>query len=93
MLTRILQQIRKSVREDTIVVTQHAFDEMLNEDILQADVKHCLLTGRIIIRQWDEDWQEWKYVIAGVTLMDDEIEVVVKLNVLRHAVVITTYRL
>jgi hypothetical protein len=89
----VLQKIRKSVREETIVATNHAFEEMLNDDLLQADIEHCLLTGRMIAREWDEDWQEWKYVIAGSSLTDDEIEVVVKLNALLHAVVITTYRL
>ena len=60
MSAKILQRIRRSVRDQTIVATQHAFAEMLQDDLLQDDIEHCLLTGQIIERQWDEDWQEWK---------------------------------
>jgi len=92
MWAKILQQIRKSVRERTIIVRQHAFDEMLNDDLLQEDIECCLLTGEVAERQWDEDWHEWKYVVAGFSLDGDSIEVVMKLNAQCHAVVITTYR-
>ncbi len=93
MSVRILQRIRQSVRAQTLVATPHAFAEMLQDDLFQDDVEHCLLTGRLVERQWDEDWLEWKYVIAGQALTGASLEVVVKLNARQHVVVITTYRL
>ncbi len=77
------------MRDQTLVATPHAFAEMLQDDLFQDDVEHCLLKGRLVERQWDEDWLEWKYVIAGQSLTGAPMVVVVKLNEQQHVVVIT----
>lgn len=93
MYNRLFQRMRASVRAGKIAVPQHAFEEMNNDELLQMDVEHCILTGEIVERQWDDHWQEWKYVIAGETVDGDDIEVVAKLGYQRHVVLITTYRI
>lgn len=85
--------MRAGVRAGRIVVPQHAFEEMNHDDLLQMDVEHCILMGEIVERQWDQYWQEWKYVIAGETRDGDAIEVVAKLGYHRSVVLITAYRI
>ena len=58
MFARILKKFRDCVREGNLVVTQHAFEEINDDGLLQADVEHCILTGEIVERQWDKQWQE-----------------------------------
>ena len=91
MFARILKKFRDCVREGNLVVTQHAFEEMMDDDLLQADVEHCILVGEIVERQWDKEWNEWKYIIAGKAFDEREIEVVLKSGQGAGAVIITTY--
>ena len=91
MFARVLKKFRDCVRDGKLVVTQHAFDEMNDDDILQADIEHCILVGAIIERQWDKEWQQWKYIIAGESIDKRAIEVVLKKGQSDNAVIITTY--
>ena len=54
MFADVLKKFRDCVRNGNLVVTQHAFEEMNDDDLLQVDVEHCILVGEIIERQWDE---------------------------------------
>ncbi len=65
MFADVLKKFRDYVRNGNLVVTQHAFEEMNDDDLLQVDVEHCILVGEIIERQWDEQWREWKYIMNG----------------------------
>ena len=77
-----------------MTLTLHAVDEMYDDDLLPSDLEHCILFGEINERQWDEDWQEWKYVIAGTATEDaSQLEAVAKLGREDDTVVITVYRL
>ena len=91
MFVRVLKKFRDCVRDGKLVVTQLAFDEMNDDDILQADIEHCILVGEIVERQWDKEWQEWKYIIAGKSIDKRAIEVVLKKGQSDNAVIITTY--
>jgi hypothetical protein len=93
MFARILTKFKDCVREGNLVVTQHAFEEMNDDDLLQADVEHCILNGEIVERQWDKQWQEWKYIIAGESADGRTFEVVLKSGRADNAVVITVYSL
>ena len=64
---------------------------MNDDDLLQADVEHCILVGEIIERQQDNEWQEWKYIVLGETVDERIIEVVLKSGKNENAVIITTY--
>jgi len=64
---------------------------MYDDDLLAADLEHCILAGEIIARQWDEKWDEWKYLIAGEALDNRSIDVVAKLGRNDDTIVITVY--
>jgi hypothetical protein len=53
MYPRILGRMRESVRQNRIILTIHAVEEMDADDLLKVDVEHCILNGDIIARQWD----------------------------------------
>jgi len=74
-------------------LTTHAYDEMNADDLFVHDLEHCIQTGTIMTRQWDDDFGEWKYVIHGDCQNGDEIAVVAKLDYNRCVVIITTFRL
>ena len=91
MFKRILVKMRERVRLGRLTIPDHAFQEMLDDDLMPSDLKHCILYGEIVERQWDEKWSEWKYVIEGDAVDGDSIEVVAKLGP-DDTVVVTVYR-
>ncbi len=93
MFSKVLNKFRDCVRNGKLVVTQHAFDEMNDDDLMQIDVEHCILNGKITERQWDNEWNEWKYIIYGESVEGEFMEVVIKVGHLDKAVIITTYLL
>ncbi len=62
------------------------------DNLLKVDVENCILRGKIVARQWDTDFQEWKYLIDGKTLDGYALEVVAKLAH-DNTVIITAYLL
>ena len=93
MFADVLKKFRTSVRDGKLIVTQHAFEEMNDDDLLQIDVENCILVGEIVERQWDKEWNEWKYIVAGESTDRRAIEVVVKSGKVDNVVVITSYLL
>ena len=91
MFAKMLEKFRDCVRDGKLVVTQHAFEEMNDDDLLQVDVEHCILIGEIIERQWDNERNEWKYIIAGESIEGEAMEVVLKIGHKGSSVIITTY--
>lgn len=75
-----------------VIFSIHAVDEMDADDLLKVDVVNCILQGEIVTRQWDHDFQEWKYLVDGKTLDGFDLEVVAKLK-RDNTVVITAYLL
>ena len=55
------------------------------------DIEHAILTGEIATRQKDLDTREWKYLVKGRSLSDDELVVVGKLSPTGKLVIITIY--
>ena len=70
----------------------HAAEEMISDDLLHADLEEAILTGSIIERQKDEVSGEWKFLVHGYSLDEDDIIVVIKRGVSNDSVVITVYR-
>jgi len=92
MHEKILHEMRARVRLGRIAISVHALDEMRNDNLIPDDLSNCILTGRIIERQFDEAYADYKYVIEGESLDPSEfIHVAAKLG-RRNTVVITTYR-
>jgi len=91
MFAGVLKKFRDCVRDGKLVVTQHAFEEMNDDDLLQIDIENCILVGEIIERQSDKERGEWKYVISGKSTDGELMEIVLKSGHNGNAVVITTY--
>ena len=91
MFERILKRFRERVRAGRFVVTLHAVEELEDEGLSVLDVEHPILTGRIVRRQRDEEKAEWKYLVSGPSLSQDEIVVVAKLSPTDKLVIITVY--
>lgn len=91
MFKRTLIEMRRRVRAGRLTLPVHARDAMYDDGLLAADLEHCLLTGEIITRQWDEKWDEWKYIIAGPALDNRAIDVVAKLGRHDDTLVIIVY--
>ncbi len=84
--------MREKVRTRQYVMTLHAEEEMNDDELSIFDVERAILTGEIIERQRDRVTGEWKYLIEGRTVEEDEIVVVAKISVTGKVVIITVYR-
>ena len=65
MFKQVLVKMRERMRVGKLTISTHAFREMLDDNPLSSDLRHCVFHGEITERQWDENWDEWKYVITG----------------------------
>ena len=65
MPTRVLDRIRGLIREGAYVVTDHAEEEMAEDDLSIADLETAILTGAILERQRDPTTRERKYVVRN----------------------------
>lgn len=83
--------MRAKIRELDYVMTIHAEEEMENDGLSILDVEEVVLTGEIIERQRDLETKEYKYLISGKTLDDDQAVVVAKLSVTEKLVIVTVY--
>lgn len=91
MFDRILKRMREKVRTRQYVMTLHAEEEMDEEDLSIFDVERGILRGDIIERQKDRTTAEWKYLVKGQTLGDDEVFVAAKLSPTGRLVIITVH--
>lgn len=93
MFDGIIKQMRDAAMAGRVYLVIHANRELKADDLEYDDVISCLLSGEIVEQQFDEDWQEEKYVIYGDARNGDEMAVIAKLGYNRATVVITVYRL
>ena len=91
MFERILKRFRERIKMGGFVMTLHAVEEMEDEGLSILDVEHAVLTGKITRRQKDEETREWKYLVTGRSLLQDELVVVAKLSPTEKLVIITVY--
>ena len=92
MFDRVLKRAKELIRASQFVMTLHAEDEMLADDLSVYDVESAVLTGRIVERQKDRRSGEWKYLVSGQSIDGDAVTVVMKLGPTGRAVVITVFR-
>ncbi|WP_295389034.1 DUF4258 domain-containing protein [uncultured Thiodictyon sp.] len=88
---RELISIRRMMREGHYVLTHHALDEMIADDLHVQDIEHIVLTGSVIRVEADRDSGERKFVILGNSRDGFEAEVAAKIKGL--VVIITVYLL
>jgi hypothetical protein len=93
MPRRLLERIRRLVRELRYEVTDHAWDEMAEDNLLLVDVETAMLTGDVV----REDRREPRgvvYVIEGkATDRETQVGVAVRFNERDNLLVITAYKL
>jgi hypothetical protein len=65
---------------------------MGEDDVLDEDIEHVILTGQIVERQVDRATKERKYVLTGTDLAGEPVGVVLKIGSTGKVVVITVYR-
>jgi hypothetical protein len=92
MYERVLHQMRECIRTRQYVMTLHATDEMYDDNLSIFDVESAVLTGEIMERQKDSSTGEWKYVLKGQTLDEENIFVVGKISPVSKLVMITVFR-
>lgn len=92
MFERELRRFRSLVRERRYILTIHALEEMSEDDVLNKDIEHAILTGKIVERQVDRTTKERKYVLTGPDLAGQPVGVVLKMGSTGKAVVLTVYR-
>jgi hypothetical protein len=83
--------MRELVRTGQYIASTHATDEMEADGLTIFDVEHCVLTGKIIMRQRDQVTREWKYIIEGDSILDERMQVVAKIAPTGKLVFITVY--
>lgn len=92
MFKSVLVEMRRRVRIGNLTLPIHAREEMVNDHLSTDDIERGILRGVIVERQWDQRWQEWKYVIAGQAVDGRELEIVAKLGKRDDTLVITVYQ-
>ncbi|MDQ3801348.1 MAG: DUF4258 domain-containing protein [Acidobacteriota bacterium] len=91
MFEKVRNKMRERVRNLGYVMTVHAEEEMENDNLSIFDVENGILTGEIVERQKDIETGEWKYLISGKTLEDEDIIVAAKISRTDKLVIITVY--
>jgi hypothetical protein len=91
MFEREYNLISRMMRECRYVMTHHALDEMIADDLHVHDIEHIVLNGRIIRAELDDRTHERKYVIYGESRDGFAAEVVAKIK--DQVVIITVYLL
>jgi len=88
-----LERIRALVRLGRYEITDHAWEEMADDDMLLVDVETAILSGEIV-REDKGDPRGTIYVLQGVgTDRQTEIGVVARYNERRNLLVITAYKI
>lgn len=92
MYERILNKMRDKIRTRQYIMTIHAEEEMEDDKLSIFDVESIVLSGKILERQKETATAEWKYLVTGKTLADEEATIVGKLSITEKLVFITVYR-
>lgn len=92
MFEKIRDKMRVLIRSLDYVMTIHGEEEMESDSLSILDVENAILSGEIVERQRDQNTKEWKYLVLGQTLDDEDIIVVAKLGPTGKLVIITVYR-
>ena len=93
MASRELDRIRNAILEQRYTLTEHAYDEMAEDNLDVLDVECAILTGEIE-RVLTRDPRGTRYVIVGeATDQETPIGVVARLVEHDHLLIITVYEI
>ncbi len=87
-----MRQMREKVRTRQYVMTLHGEEEMDEDELTIFDVESAILTGVIFERQRESATAEWKYLLRGQAVNQEDAIVVAKLSPAGLLVIITVYR-
>ncbi len=73
MFEQILAEMQSAAKAKRVYLTEHARDEMADDNLTFADVICCILTGEIVEQQFDEQRDEDKYVVYGDCLNEESL--------------------
>jgi hypothetical protein len=91
MFVRTLKQMRAKIRAGEYIMSEHADEEMDEEDLVIHDVECAILSGAVQERQKDRLTGEWKYRIRGESAGGAPVEVIAKISPSGKLVVVTVY--
>ncbi len=86
-----ITRLRQLIRTLSYVVSNHAADELEDDQLSILDLESIVLTGQIVERQRDRQTRETKFVIQGGTLDGTAAEVVAKVGHTGRLFIITVY--
>ena len=86
-----ISQLRQLIRTLNYVVSNHAAEELEDDNLSIIDLENIILAGQITERQRDAQSRENKVVVSGVTLDGSRAQAVVKIGFTGKLVVITVY--
>ena len=66
--------MREKIRLNQYVLTVHADEEMDADEFSVFDVENCILVGEITERQKDVNTGEWKYLVKGNSMDNDNTD-------------------
>lgn len=93
MASHVLERIRALVRELRYEVTDHAWNEMVEDGLLLVDVETAILTGAIV-REEKGDPRGTVYVVEGLAAdHGTSVGVVIRFNERENVLVITAYKM
>ena len=91
MFKKILMMMREKIRLNQYVLTIHADEEMDADEFSIFDVENCILVGEIAERQKDINSGEWKYLVNGNSMDNDNMSIVGKISPTGKLVIITVF--
>ena len=93
MASRDLERIRKAILDGRYALTEHAYDEMDEDNLDVLDVESAILTGRID-QVLTKDPRGIRYVVIG-NATDQETQVGVVVRFVEHdqLLIITVYEI
>jgi hypothetical protein len=86
----VLERIRRKVRDRRHYLSQHAEDEMLDDDLERADVERAILRGRID-KKLTQDPRGTRYRLIGPATDGRGVVVVCRFQETTDLIIITVY--
>ena len=86
-----ISQLRQLIRTLNYVVSNHAAEELEDDNLSILDLENIILTGPITARQRDAQTRESKVVVSGITLDGSLAQAIVKIGFTGKLIVITNH--
>ncbi|MBI4583255.1 MAG: DUF4258 domain-containing protein [Planctomycetes bacterium] len=93
MSNKVLQRVRDAILEHRYALSEHAYDEMTEDELDALDVEAAILTGKIVKIQ-SKDARGRRYVLIGTACdQSTPVGVVVRFVEQDQLLIITAYEI